>query len=222
MSTFAIADTHGDLLGFADVLSKSKFKESDTLISLGDICDGGILTKDIIDILLTFPNVINIQGNHDCLTPDAEIFTKRGWLTYDKLTKNDFVFSFDILTKYGKWMPINEIIIKQYSGDMVTLNTNRCKMMVTPNHRLLCKLRKSSKNVWSNYTYIHASDMKGRIKFQSCASNNYPDYDISDDKICLSAWILTDGHITPDHGYVHIYQSKKNTIEIIKNLLNTL
>lgn len=63
--TFAIADTHGNFFGFADAISKCGFREDDTLISLGDICDGGFLTKDVIDILLQFPNLVNVQGNHD-------------------------------------------------------------------------------------------------------------------------------------------------------------
>lgn len=62
---FAIADIHGDFFGFVDAISKCGFREEDTLISLGDICDGGFLTKDVIDMLLALPNFINIQGNHD-------------------------------------------------------------------------------------------------------------------------------------------------------------
>lgn len=75
MTVFAIADIHGDFFGFADVLSKCGFRWDDTLISLGDICDGGFLTKDVIDLMLQFPNVINIQGNHD--NPWA-----LGWMKY--------------------------------------------------------------------------------------------------------------------------------------------
>jgi serine/threonine protein phosphatase 1 len=65
MATYVIADIHGNLLGLADVLHKCKFREDDTLISLGDVVDGGILTKDVIDVLLEIPNLINIRGNHD-------------------------------------------------------------------------------------------------------------------------------------------------------------
>jgi len=63
--TLVIGDIHGNFLGLEDVLKKCNFKKSDTLISLGDVCDGGNRTKDVIDKLLTIPKLINIQGNHD-------------------------------------------------------------------------------------------------------------------------------------------------------------
>jgi serine/threonine protein phosphatase 1 len=66
MVTFAIADIHGNLLGLNDALKKCKFKiKSDTLINLGDICDGGNKTHQVIDKLLTIKHHILTQGNHD-------------------------------------------------------------------------------------------------------------------------------------------------------------
>jgi serine/threonine protein phosphatase 1 len=63
--TLCIADIHGNYLGLVEVLKKCNFKKSDTLISLGDICDGGCRTKEVIDRLLEIPNIINVLGNHD-------------------------------------------------------------------------------------------------------------------------------------------------------------
>jgi serine/threonine protein phosphatase 1 len=66
MTTYAIGDIHGNYLGLMDVLKKCNFdNDNDTLISLGDVCDGGILTRKVIDKLLTIQNVINVKGNHD-------------------------------------------------------------------------------------------------------------------------------------------------------------
>ena len=63
--TLVIGDIHGNFLGLEDVLKKCKLKKSDTLISLGDFCDGGKRVKDVIDKLLTIPKLINVVGNHD-------------------------------------------------------------------------------------------------------------------------------------------------------------
>jgi len=63
--TLVIGDIHGNILGLEDILKKCKFKKSDTLISLGDVCDGGNRTRQVIDKLLTIPKLINILGNHD-------------------------------------------------------------------------------------------------------------------------------------------------------------
>lgn len=66
MTTFVIADIHGNFLGLQDVLKQCKFKRnSDTLINLGDVCDGGNRTKDVIDKLLTIKNHILVRANHD-------------------------------------------------------------------------------------------------------------------------------------------------------------
>jgi serine/threonine protein phosphatase 1 len=66
--TLVIADIHGNFLGLEDVLKKCNFKKSDTLINLGDVCDGGNRTKDVIDRLLKIPNHIFCAGNHDYWT----------------------------------------------------------------------------------------------------------------------------------------------------------
>jgi len=65
MVTFAVADIHGNMLGLTDVLKQCKFKKTDTLINLGDVCDGGNRTKDVINRLLTIKNHILIISNHD-------------------------------------------------------------------------------------------------------------------------------------------------------------
>jgi len=63
--TLVIGDIHGNYLGLVDVLKKCNFKKSDTLISLGDFCDGGNRVKDVITRLLEIPHLVNILGNHD-------------------------------------------------------------------------------------------------------------------------------------------------------------
>ena len=63
--TLVIGDIHGNFLGLEDVLKKCKLKKSDTLISLGDFCDGGNRVKDVITRLLEVPKLVNVLGNHD-------------------------------------------------------------------------------------------------------------------------------------------------------------
>jgi serine/threonine protein phosphatase 1 len=79
---FVIGDIHGAAKGLTQCLERSKFNfESDTLICLGDICDGWSETKECIDILLTIPNLILLRGNHDDWFLD--------W-TKNRLTENEF------------------------------------------------------------------------------------------------------------------------------------
>lgn len=65
MKTFCIGDIHGGYQALLQCLERSKFdKEKDTLIVLGDVCDGWSEVKECIEELLTI-NCIFIIGNHD-------------------------------------------------------------------------------------------------------------------------------------------------------------
>jgi Icc-related predicted phosphoesterase len=49
---FCVGDLHGRAAAFEEVLKKCNFDfKNDTLISLGDICDGGRETKRCFEIL---------------------------------------------------------------------------------------------------------------------------------------------------------------------------
>lgn len=66
MKKFVIGDVHGSNKALLQVLEKSGFdKESDLLISLGDIADGWNEVPECVDTLLSIKNLISIRGNHD-------------------------------------------------------------------------------------------------------------------------------------------------------------
>lgn len=63
---FAMGDIHGAYKSLRQCLDRSKFDyENDTLIQLGDICDGWSETSQCVDELLKIKNLISIRGNHD-------------------------------------------------------------------------------------------------------------------------------------------------------------
>jgi serine/threonine protein phosphatase 1 len=66
MATYTLGDLHGNYKALLQVIERSNFdKENDTLVTLGDICDGFNQTPECVDELLTINNRIDIQGNHD-------------------------------------------------------------------------------------------------------------------------------------------------------------
>ena len=68
MTRFTIGDPHGRADAVRDVLHKAKFNfNKDQLIILGDVVDGGLQTRQLIDIFLKVKNRIFITGNHDSL-----------------------------------------------------------------------------------------------------------------------------------------------------------
>ena len=66
MKKFVIGDIHGSNKALLQVLEKSGFdRESDLLISLGDIADVWNEVPECVDTLLSIKNLIAIRGNHD-------------------------------------------------------------------------------------------------------------------------------------------------------------
>lgn len=64
--TFVIGDIHGAYKALMQVLERSNFNyEKDTLIQLGDICDGWSEVYECVEELLKIKNLISIMGNHD-------------------------------------------------------------------------------------------------------------------------------------------------------------
>ena len=66
MKTYVVGDIHGWDLPLKELLKRVNFDyEEDTLISLGDLCDRGPNTWEVIEHLLTIKKLIFISGNHD-------------------------------------------------------------------------------------------------------------------------------------------------------------
>ena len=117
MSRFTVGDIHGRYEALIEVLKASKFNYlEDKLILLGDICDGGYNTYEVVEELLKIKNLVFCLGNHDCLDAETEVLTKSGWKKYNELTLNDEVYSFDPQTEKGCWTKINEIISRDLQG----------------------------------------------------------------------------------------------------------
>ncbi len=64
--TFVIGDIHGAFKALLQCLERSAFDyHRDTLICLGDVCDGWPETKECVNELLKINKLIYLMGNHD-------------------------------------------------------------------------------------------------------------------------------------------------------------
>jgi len=78
--TYVVGDIHGNYKALKQVLQRSNFnKEEDTLISLGDICDGWNEVYECVEELLTIKNLIVLLGNHDKVFIDWLNTGKHHW-----------------------------------------------------------------------------------------------------------------------------------------------
>jgi serine/threonine protein phosphatase 1 len=66
METYVIGDIHGAFRALQQVLERSPFRPGiDRLIQLGDVADGWPETPQCVELLLSIPNSVWLQGNHD-------------------------------------------------------------------------------------------------------------------------------------------------------------
>lgn len=73
--TLVIGDIHGSFGALIQVLKRSNFDyENDTLISLGDVCDGWPQVKECFSELLKIKNLIFIFSNHDAWALDWMLY----------------------------------------------------------------------------------------------------------------------------------------------------
>lgn len=64
--TLVMGDLHGGYKALMQCLQRSNFDyNNDTLIQLGDVCDGWNQVYECIDELVKIKNLISIKGNHD-------------------------------------------------------------------------------------------------------------------------------------------------------------
>lgn len=66
MTRYATSDIHGNHAALKQVLAKVNFdNEEDTLIVIGDVCDGYSYTYEVVEQLLKIKHLHFILGNHD-------------------------------------------------------------------------------------------------------------------------------------------------------------
>jgi len=66
MRTFVVGDIHGCHEPLLELLTQVEFDyENDRLISMGDLCDRGSTTWEVIELLLKVKNKVLVKGNHD-------------------------------------------------------------------------------------------------------------------------------------------------------------
>ncbi|RMF10860.1 MAG: serine/threonine protein phosphatase [Candidatus Neomarinimicrobiota bacterium] len=66
MKTYVVGDIHGAYRALEQVVERAPIHpEEDRLIVLGDVSDGWSQTREAVSLLLTFPGVILLAGNHD-------------------------------------------------------------------------------------------------------------------------------------------------------------
>jgi len=160
--------------------------------------------------------VRGIIGNHDCLSEDTEVLTRRGWLAYTDLQESDEIFSWT--RTGGKWDKITEVYTKDIDDELVHIKNQHVDMLTTKTHRVL-NYKRGSDHTYGAAQYTPAEELSGRVAIPVAAeAYNEERSSMLDDEIGLLGWVLTDGACK--NGKVSIYQSKDLTriVTLLDNL----
>ncbi len=102
-----------------------------------------------------------------CETDDAEVLTKRGWLSCYELKEDDFVLSYSDDGTI-RWSPILNIDIHHYNGKINQFKHRRMMIRITPDHHMKVlrrvfkgnAVKHTSKLVGFRVEYIHSSNLR--------------------------------------------------------------
>lgn len=153
-----------------------------------------------------------VGGNHDCLDMQTRCVTRRGFVQVGSLMPDDEVLSVDD-EGISIWLPINKIIRRHHSGVMHHIKSRGLDMLVTPGHRVV------GRTLSGGWTERLGSEVASSPSFKVIRAGHNPrtDAPISDSRIKLYAWCLTDSHKS-ERGYWRFYQKQSGSGRILSLL----
>jgi hypothetical protein len=182
-----------------------------------------------IEALLEFPGTHKAfartwvgQDVGMCVDTETEIFTRRGWLTFDQVRVGDETLSIDETDGCSYWTPINELhTFDEPDWDMVAMKGQSFDALVTPRHRWLVKQAETDKMRWRTTMELNFKD---RIPLTVPRGDAPMSSSYKDEFVELAAWYFTEGSVQPK-GQISITQSltvNPDEVESIRKCLLSL
>lgn len=88
MANYVMSDLHGCYDSFLLMLETINLTNDDTLYILGDVIDRGDKSLEIIDYIVSKPNIVWLKGNHEEFlidsveTKDSRLWFNEWWIYY--------------------------------------------------------------------------------------------------------------------------------------------
>ncbi len=156
-----------------------------------------------------------------CLSQDTEILTINGWKSHNEVKQGDVIYTFNIQEDKIEKKEVDTVFAREYEGVMYNLKNRSQDQLISPNHRVVRQIFNTPKYTMEPIEEI--LKLKTGVYIPTNASNNNPDYPISDNQIKLIAWTLSEGTIEKDGSHrVTIYQSPQANPENYKEIIGLL
>ena len=120
-----------------------------------------------------------------CFDDQTEILTKRGWICFSQLTKQDEVATMTKSEHVFEWQHPTEITADPYQGTMYHFRARTLDMMVTPNHGMWTKVSEHRKSKQTELTYPQKAHPTVDYSFRRVTAEQM------DQEYCRQKWEMT-------------------------------
>lgn len=186
-----------------------------------------------------------VPTSQHCFDDMTEILTDNGWKSNETISLDDKVFTYNFSTSKIELKPINEIIRRQFNGQLFRISGKQIDVVCTDKHNVIVKYdshkykrRGSNKISTEGQAYFDSlktdndkwhfekmQDVFGkRRKFMACGySTEKADYDVGFMRFVMA--VVADGYfglhcgVTP---YIGFHVKKERKIEYLCNLMGEL
>lgn len=164
-----------------------------------------------------------LRQSVNCVDTETQIFTKRGWLTYEEVKVGDIALTYNGDKDIMEWQPIMEVVRMPYKGKMLSMEGEAHSSLSTPNHRWFVRDAMSGPCVTRDSAFIEQMSNKGSYRIPINAKGEWEgSKEFTDDWLELFGVFLTDGHQECLHQ-IEICQStsprKNGNVEYIEKLI---
>lgn len=178
------------------------------------------------------PLIVVIDEAHKlCLSADTDLLTVHGWRKYNEIAEGDLAATFDLATQTYKYEPIQDVIIREYKGEMIRLKSDGIDSLSTPEHRTVIRRTQRAQGRYKQYdwTFCEADSVPNHIYAPLAgAACGEGIEELSDDMLSLLGWIITDGNYQTGKRYLGITQAATTvkqgvqTVSVIDGLMKRL
>lgn len=221
--------------------SKEEFRKLGMPVGKYDVVAG---LPALRQYLKKHPNVhvkVNLTRG-DCFDAETEVLTKRGWVRFPELSRDDKVISMDLKSLKTRWVSPTAYHSYFHDGTMLQISGRQCSVdaLVTPNHHFWAKTQHQSpmKYKTANELYGKQFHVPQRMQHSGLSQrvfvlkNAFGDQSVKEDRKLsmldwaeFLGWFVSEGCITKTKRNSHrvgISQSLSGNQEkyrLIENLL---
>lgn len=160
---------------------------------------------------------------YGCFDRETDILTDKGWLNGLQITKSTRVAQWCKDTGEITFVKPQHIINKPYKGTMVNLKNRHTDQLVTPDHDVIAKIRKSHRHAYSyEFEKVKAGDLQNIWYKDIPVAGRYEgSVYVDPDYAYIVGWWLTDAWVHGDKKACMFSQCKTKTLTKLRSALSS-